>query len=219
MSWLWVVLALAADAGASRVFEWDVPKLVANARIGSGRLEAQGLPLDMHVVRSQWKANELAVHYARRFMEAGFFIPPGQKPFPGSTLRRLTALDPVSMWSYTIVFYAEEDGTTTMVLGAADLGHRRPVAVERFPAPVFPGATRPATFELEAAHALTFSTEASEAELMSFYRQTLGGAGWKEPVPGTFVRNGRSIRVLARAEGKQLGVVVLEDADRTLPLP
>jgi hypothetical protein len=177
-------------------------------------MEALGLPLDMRLARSQWKLNDLAIHYARRFIDAGFYIPPHQKPLPGAALPRLTALDPVTMWSYTIIFYPESDGTTTLLLGAADLGHRRPVEPDRFPAPVFPGATKVTTFELESAHALTFSASVTEEELAAFYRQTLIGAGWREREPGTFVRDGRSIRVLAKPAGNQLGVVVLEDADR-----
>jgi hypothetical protein len=211
-----LLLGLAADAGSAQPFDWDVPRLIANARIGSGRIDVSGLPLEMHVVRSQWKANDLAIHYARRFIDAGFFIPPGQRPLPGSTLRRLTALDPQSMWSYTIVFYAEDDGTTTMVLGAADLGHRRPVEPARFPAPLFPGALRPSIFELEAAHALAFTTSGTEAEVISFYRQTLSAAGWREISLGTFAKNGRAMRVMAKPDGKQLGVVVLEESERVV---
>ncbi|MBK7861651.1 MAG: hypothetical protein IPJ65_24155 [Archangiaceae bacterium] len=215
---VWLVLA-ATDAGVAPRFDWDVPKLLADARVGSGRIDVSGLPLDMHVVRSGWKANELAIHYARRFIEAGFFIPPDQKPFPGSSLRRLTAFDPVTMQSYTLIFYAEEDGTTTVVLGAADLGHRRAAGLERFPAPVLPGARAATVFELEAARALSFTTAASESELASFYRQTLIGAGWRERAPGSYVRAGRQLRVMVKREGPAgpLAVVVLEDADRGEP--
>jgi hypothetical protein len=205
-----------ADAGPPRTFDWDVPKPVAAAQVGSGQLEAMGLPLDMNIARSKWKLNDLAIHYARRFIQAGFYIPPHQKPLPGSNLPRLSALDPVSMRSYLIVFYPESDGTTTMLLGVADLGHRRPMQVKDFGVPLFPGAKTPTTFELEGARAIVFSVDVKEEELAGFYRQTLTKAGWVERAdePGTYAKNGRAVHVLARPEGPRLGVVVLEDADR-----
>jgi hypothetical protein len=210
-----LLLALTLSAAP---FEWNVPQLVSWTEVGD-RMVGQGLPLKVWAVRSKWKLDELAVHYAKRFLDAGFYVDPRQKKLPGSTLPRLTALDTSTMWSYTVMFYPEADGTTTMLLGAADLGSRAAPQVADFAAPVFPGATSATSFNLESARALSFRTRATEGEVSAFYRQTLKAAGWTEDLdrPGTFVKDGRALRVLARAEKTGgLGVVILEQPD--LPL-
>lgn len=214
-------VALAQDAGLkTQTFDWNVPQLVSFAQVGGAELRSQGLPLKMYLVRSKLKLDELGLHYMKRFLAAGFYVEPRQKNLPGSSLPRLTALDTVSMWSYTIIFYPEPDGTTTMLLGGADLGHRQAPSAGDFPAPLFPAAVKPATFLLEGARALTFTTTASAEEVISFYRQTLPAGGWleKRDQPGTFVRSGRALKILAKGEIGKLGVVVLEDADRPDPL-
>jgi hypothetical protein len=203
------IVALSLCAGT---FEWNVPELLSWAQVGSEKMEAGGLPLKIYAVKSKWKVHDLAVHYAKRFIDAGFYVDPKQKFFPGSTLPRLTALDPDTMWSYTVVFYEEPDRTTTMILGAADLGHRRAAAEPTVP--IFPGSDHPSSFNLETAHALAFTTTATDAEVIGFYRQTLTAAGYAEKEQGVFVKNGRSLRVFSKPEGKKLGVVVLDDAVR-----
>jgi len=202
------ILALSLSA-APVPFEWNVPELLAWTQVGSNGMEAAGLPLKMYAVRSKWKLHDLAVHYAKRFIDAGFYVDPRQKFFPGSTLPRLTALDPLSMWSYTVVFYEEKDGTTTMLLGAADLGHRRPTADTALP--LFPGAEHPSSFNLETAHALTFTTAAADAEVIAFYRQTLTAAGFAEKAPGVFAKAGRQLRFFSKPEGQKRGVIVLDE--------
>ncbi len=167
----------------------------------------------MFAVRSKWKLHDLGVHYAKRFIDSGFYVDPRQKFFPGSTLPRLTALDPESMWSYTVVFYEEKDGTTTMILGAADLGHRRPAHDGALP--VFQrGGEHPSSFDLpRPRHALALlDHRRAEGEVVAFYRRTLVAAGFVEKDAGVFAKNGRALRVFSKPDGKKLGVVVLDEA-------
>ncbi len=214
MTALLVALALAAapDGGARRTFSWDVPEALAAVPVGR-QLEAGGLPLDVTAVRSRRGLDELIVHYARRFADAGFFLPMGRlRALPGLRLPRVVALDVEAQVSYLVYGWPEADGTTTLILGAADLGARRVKADGRFP--VFPGATGVTAFRLEIAEATTFTAKASEAEVIDFYRSVLSAGGWREREPGAFVQAGRVVRVLARPERDgRLGVVVLEQAD------
>jgi hypothetical protein len=202
------LLAFSLSA-APASFEWNVPELISWTQVGSNGMEAAGLPLKMYAVRSKWKLHDLAVHYAKRFIDTGFYVDPRQKFFPGSSLPRLTALDPQTMWSYTVVFYEEKDGTTTMLLGAADLGHRRPASETTLP--LFPGGEHPSSFNLETAHALAFTAAATDVEVIAFYRQTLTAAGFTESAPGVFAKAGRQLRVFSKPEGSKLGVVVLDE--------
>lgn len=216
LSALVAALLAAPDAGppARAAFQWDVPALVSTAEVGQ-RLEARGLPLKVHLARSSWRLPDLYRHYARRFEAAGFYVDPHQGPLEGLSLPRLTALDPDSLWSYTIIFYAEVDRTTTLVLGAADLKGRKTRAAAFAPVP--PAARGVAVLDVEAGRSLSFQTDVTAPELLEFYRATLPTQGWTERKPGDFVRQGRRIRLLTRAQGAALQVVVLEEPDLAPP--
>lgn len=214
-------LSAAPDAGlAKKPFEWNVPQLVTIVPVGS-RLEARGLPLTIYAARSKEKLDELIIHYAQRFLDAGFFLAARDLgPKPGMRLPKVMALDVDAKVSYLVYGWPEGDGTTTLILGAADLGARSQRASGQFP--VFPAAKDVTTFHLEHAEALSFTATATKAEVIDFYRATLPEGGWKEREPGVFVKGGRAVQVLAREEKArgQLNVVVLEQADdAALPLP
>jgi hypothetical protein len=214
-----LALAAAPDAGVPRPFSWDVPAQLEVVPVGQG-LEVKGLPLKIYAARSKWELNELIVHYAKRFAAAGFYLPMGRlRPLPGLRLPRVVALDVDSKVSYLVYGWPEADGSTTLILGAADLGARKPQGAGRFP--VFPGATAVTTFRLELADATSFVAKATDVEVIDFYRSVLGAAGWKERAPGVFVKDGRAVRVLARPEKSAgaLGVVVLEQPDDVLTGP
>lgn len=214
-----LALAAAPDAGVPRVFSWDVPAQLEAVPVGQG-LEVKGLPLTIYAARSKWDLDALILHYAKRFAAAGFYLPMGRlRPLPGLKLPRVVALDVESKVSYLVYGWPEADGSTTLILGAADLGARKPQGTGRFPA--FPGATAVTTFRLEFADATSFVAKATEAEVIDFYRSVLGAAGWKERAPGVFVQDGRAVRVLAKPEKAlgTLGVVVLEQPDDALTGP
>ena len=138
-------------------------------------------------------------------------------PLPGLKLPRVVALDDVRMVSFLVYGWPEADGTTTLVLGAADLAHRK--ASGGGALPVFPGARSPTTFNVEAATALSFTAKATQDEVIDFYRAVLPSGGWKEREPGSFVKAGRVVRVLAKKQqGAELSVVVLEQSDEG-PVP
>ncbi|MFT3709574.1 MAG: hypothetical protein QM817_18250 [Archangium sp.] len=213
MTWAVVALLSAApvDAGVAP-FAWDLPGQVQLVPVGQ-KLERSGLPMVVFLGRSTWDLDRLLLHYAKRFAEAGYFIPPKMGRIPGLKLPRLVALDDVKMISFLVYGWPEDDGTTTLVLGAADLAHRKPVQVGGLP--VFPAAKNPASFDVEQARALSFTAKATEAEVIDFYRTVLPSGGWKEREPGSFVKEGRVVRVLSKKSKTpgELSIVVLEESD------
>lgn len=213
-----VLLASPADAGVRDVpFSWDVPGQVQLVPVGK-QFERNGLPMVIFLARSTWELDRLLLHYAARFRDAGFFIPPKMGRIPGLKLPRVVALDDTKMVSFLVYGWPEPDGTTTLVLGASDLAHRKPQQGSELP--VFPGAKGPTSFNVEAATALSFTAKATEAEVIDFYRSVLPSGGWKEREPGAFVKDERVVRVLAKKSKTpgELGVVVLEQVD-TGPMP
>ena len=209
-SLLLLVCLVAARASA---FEWNVPGLVSWAEVGE-QLQANGMPMKIFIARSKWKPVALLSQYQQRFAKEGLYVPPVPLDLTGLELPRVTALDTVSLWSYLVYAYPEADGTTTLVMGSADLkGRQAGRLAGGFPAPVFPGSKATFASNVEFARTLSFLAPATEAEVVDFYRQTLPAGGWKERERGSFVKDGRLLRMLGRPEGKGLRVVLVEGAD------
>jgi hypothetical protein len=214
---LFLLLAALPDAGSEvprAPFQWDVPEMDRMVEVGD-RLEARGLPLKVYLVHTRWKQAEIFKHYYQRFVKEGLFVDPKQKPLPGLDLLRLTAFDEARKWSYTIIFYPERDGSTTLTLGAADMHVRQTAqaAANGEGLPVLPGATGVLTTNVELGRSLSFTTKDSADEVLSFYQSTLPTIGWKEREKGVFIQKGRRVRVLTREESGALQVVLLEDID------
>lgn len=193
-------------AGPALAFDWNVPKAEAVVKVGD-HLEVNGLPLTIYAARSKWKGYDLLEHYLRRFEQAKFFIPPTKKRLPGLDLPYLMALDTETMWSYLVWVIPERDGTTTLILGAADTAHRKPVGAGRSPYPVFPGAKGLFVSDVELARLVRFTAQATEAEVLDFYRQTLGADGWAERAPGRFAKGPRALKVSLEPAARAPGVV------------
>ncbi|MDP1827327.1 MAG: hypothetical protein Q8L48_28895 [Archangium sp.] len=204
-----LVLGAPLDAGPPP-FSWDVPGQLELVPVGK-KLEGAGLPMVIFLAKSSWDLDRLLLHYADRFAAAGYFIPPKMGRIKGLKLPRVVALDDVHMVSFLVYGWPEPDGTTTLVLGGADLRHRKPAQAGSLP--VFPGAKAPTSFDVEFATALSFTAKATQEEVIDFYRSVLPSGGWKEREPGTFVKGGRAVRVLAKKQGAELSVVVLDQAD------
>ena len=204
-----VLLTASPDAGAPP-FSWDVPGQLQLVPVGK-KLEGGGLPMVVFLAKSSWELDRLLLHYAGRFADAGYFIPPKMGRITDLKLPRVVALDDVKMVSFLVYGWPEADGTTTLVLGAADLAHRKQAGGGTLP--VFPGAGSPTSFNVELATALSFTVKATQEEVIDFYRSVLPSGGWKEREPGAFVKERRVVRVLAKKQGASLSVVVLEQAD------
>jgi hypothetical protein len=168
-------------------FTWDVPKVMGIVDV-PGVMLADGIPVRMRAVRSAEKPEPLLQHMVDRWMEWGMYVAPlEQQP---QTLREpmITALDPERLITYTVIIQENPDGTTTLYLGEADMS-QPPKAVSSV-APVFPGAQKVMTSELEVVRSVNYTVDATAAEVDAFYRKELGKLGFKEVKPRLF-RNGR----------------------------
>lgn len=189
-------------------FHWDVPGVVDWVE-SVGPQVSQGVPMELQMVRSTVPAELLVQHFVDDFEEAGFYIP-GDK-YQGSPLAEpmLTALDPRKMVSYTVIFQPNPDHTTTLYLGKADLSRYNPGAVNQLEwAPMMPGATHLMRTDLEVAQTATYSVNASEAEVLAFYRETLGKHGFQETEPGMFRRGTEMLSVSSHVDKGERMVVL-----------
>jgi hypothetical protein len=204
------LVLLAADGGVP--FEWDVPGVVRAVPVGA-TLERDGIPMRAFAVNSKWPIDQLLDHYRKRFGDAGFFLTPIDGRLSKLKLPKVAAYDERRQLSYLVYGWSEGDGTSTLIVGSADLAHRKPPPTGGTGLPLFPGAKSALRFELEGAHALSFTAEAKSDEVIAYYRSVLPSGGWNEREPGSFVKDGRVVRVLARGKGSRLDVVVLDQPD------
>lgn len=189
-------------------FTWNVPKILESVPV-SGELSSQGIPVRAQAVRSGEKFEPLVRHFLLEFQKADLYIPPPQYQFHVKGGHSLTAIDDERLISYTVIFQPNPDGTTTVLLGEANLGQRR-----RDPAagpPLMPSAERVLRSTSEGAATISFEVGAPEQEVFAFYRQAFAELGYREREPMLFAKPGASLQVETRPLGeKRTSVVLIE---------
>jgi hypothetical protein len=212
-------LAPHPDAGVPKgprvpPIDLSVPKVVSFAEVGN-RLMVDGRPIKVWAVRSKLKLEDLLQSYLDRFEGKGYFLPrPKEIRIQGLDLPKIVAYDPIDKWSYIVWGWPEHDGTTTLIVGATDMTPvSAPVAAKLGELPKFPAAKGPVVSNVESARMLAFTTNATELEILDFYRQVLPTGGFTERETGTFVKEGRMIRVMVKPKGAELSVVVIDQPD------
>ncbi|MFY0526620.1 hypothetical protein ACN28I_26905 [Archangium gephyra] len=213
MSVRWGVLLLAVlwGAGAASAqqvpFTWDVPK-VLEAVAMPGVMRADGIPVKLRSVKSAEKPQVILQHLVNRFEAAGFYIPPDKHRTQWLAEPALTALDTDRLISYTFALQPNRDGTTTVILGEANLGMAR--REQAAFAPVFPGGKDMMQSEMEGARTMTYLAEAEPGKVRDFYVAQLREAGFSETSEGTWRRNGEELRVAVRpVKPGSVAVIVL----------
>ena len=209
---LLLLVGLLLGAGgtpASRpTFTWDVPRVLETLEV-PGVLRADGIPVKLRSVRSAERPQVILQHLVKRFEQAGFFIPPDSQRTQWFKEPQLTALDPERLISYTFLLQPRPDGTTTVVLGEANLGLARREQQAAF-APLFPGGSDLMRSEQEGARMLTYLAPAESAQVVAFYAQELGKAGYTETAAGTWRRGGEELRLSVRpARAGRVAVILL----------
>jgi len=186
---LWLCLA-----GAPAPFTWEVPEAIEDVPIGNTP-SADGRPMRLRAVRSRWSAEKLRQKLGEDFLRAGFFIPPPRDQPQNLTLGYIAAVDGRRMISYSVLFQLNLDGTTTVILGEVDLEAR----VSAVPAaPVFPGALDVVASDVEAMRSVGYRAKARPEEVLAFYRDVLGRAGYQDAGRGTFERGAERTLVVTR---------------------
>jgi hypothetical protein len=201
-----VLTWLTADAGSAPPrFEWKIPEASAWVDV-PGTLRVQGVPMKVKTVRSKWRAPELLQHVAKMFEDAGLYIAPPERQPQILSQVQLTALDPASLHTYTVIFQPNEDATTTLYLAeAAPAAREQPRGNDL---PVFPGAKGRITSQLEGARTVAFTAEAKPEVVEQFYTETFTSAGFKAVGGGKYVQGRREITVSISPVGSMVRVLV-----------
>lgn len=162
------------DGGAMGQFHWDVPDIIEDVPV-QGPLMSAGIPIKAHAVRTRWKGQELVLHIIRKFGEAGLWIAPPNRMIQLEGLPQLTAYNPLERISYTVMFQANPDGTTTLILSEAFLGQREPPGSFDLSHP--PGAARLVTHQSEGMSTATYTTHLKPEQLVAHYAPQLEKRG------------------------------------------
>jgi len=196
------VLSAALCVTLAAGFHW--PELEAVGVVDVPPVVSQGVPTYLRAVKVKQKLPELAALFYESFVKAGLWVP---KPPRLTREPLLTALDPVKRRSYTVVFQPNPDGTTTLVLGEADLAAK--AAEPGVLAPLFPGAEKVFRSLQELARVEAYEAAASLSEVRSFYDETLPKGGWLKQEEGVFRRGGEELSVSVRPDGVRARVVLV----------
>jgi len=161
-------------------FAWPTPDLIEDADV-QGPMRVQGIPIRLRAVKLRHSLDELAPLYLHAYEQAGFYIPPGEHQVDLFRDPSLTALDTRRFISYTAIFQKNPDGSTTVILGEANLSLYRPANVP----PGFPmiaGAAHVSSVHFEGSQVLTYDAPAKPDAVRAFYAKALGKLGF---APGT----------------------------------
>jgi hypothetical protein len=203
-----VVLLGAGEASAQRLpFTWDVPKVIEVVEV-PGIMKADGIPVKLRSVKSAERPEVILQHMVDRFEAWGFFIPPKRSQWLKEP--QLTALDTERLISYTFIIRPNSDGSTTVVLGEANLGlWQKQLSTI---APVFPGAVGVMNSELEVAKTLSYRVPAASTtpDVEGYYRKLLTQEGYTEPEPNTYRKDAEELQVTVSApKGGHVYVTVI----------
>ena len=197
-------LLLAAPGWA---FDWPVPTVIDNLDM-PGLSSSNGAPVKLHAIRVKEKVEDLIQLYVSAFEKGGLFFDPRQKRRLAEP--HLTAFDWRAGISYTVIFQPNPDGTTTCILGEANLKLRqRPATGNPL---VFPGAKGVMQVQQESGQVLAYTVLAKAEDVEHFYRQKLARDGYSESEQnkGVFAKGNDELQwvIEPRKEGA-LGVVVI----------
>lgn len=203
----WVCGAGSASAQPRPGFTWDVPRVLEAVDV-PGVMRADGIPVKLRSVLSAEKPEVILQHLVDRFEDAGFYIPPDKHRTQWLAEPQLTALDTERLISYTFVLQPNPDGTTTVVLGEANLGQAR--REQSAFAPVYPGGTDVMQSDMEGARTMTYLVSAAPEKVRDFYLTELEAAGFTEGSTGEWLRGGEEVRVAVRpVKAGRVSVIVM----------
>jgi hypothetical protein len=192
-------LLLLAQSAAAQSFTWVVPDETARVDV-PGTIFANGLPVRLEARRSKRPVPELFAHFQKQFALHGFYIAPSRDLTRVSSEPMISAYDSLRSVSYTVIFQANPDGSTTCILGESHLRERLPPSVDGVP--LFPGAKDVIRTTMEGATVVSYGATAPAADVQRFYRDVLGGAGWRDSGNGAFAKDSLGVRVrISGADG------------------
>lgn len=188
-----VLLFLAASPRVLTVdpFLRDVPG-ATGVPTTSETTKVDGLQVVQRSISSTKSPLELRDYFLAAFDKAGLYVAPEQDDIKPMLGLQITGLDTENLFSYSALLQPAGKGTT-VVVAAVDLGARKELKEQI--APVVPGATSITTFEVEGSKSMTYSVDATPAEIKEFYRDTMKGAGFQESAPNIYQRGNEQFSV------------------------
>ena len=170
------ILAVAsASAAEPQKFQWNIPGAKESVTV-PGKMEVDGIPMRVQAVRSTLRTEDLLQHFASKFEEAGLFIAPKQPQLLREP--QLTALDPATFVTYTVILQPNPDGSTMVFLAEANVAARKKAPSADF-APVPKDVSDVLRSNLAEAQTLAFTTPMDRTALIAFYAEALGKAGFR----------------------------------------
>lgn len=202
--------AAAAQAGDLKDPFANLPGVIESVPV-AGELSSMGVPVLAKTVRTRLTPEEALRWVAASFRKEDLYIPRPDAQFQLQGAPQLTGYDPKTRRTYTAIFKQNADGTTTVVLGTADVS-KTMVPRASTSLPVFPGATQAVEAQQEGGSSVSYVAAATRAELDSFYGDVLGTAGWTrdERLQG-WVKAGQLLTVTQtpRGDGKSSVAVLV----------
>jgi hypothetical protein len=203
--------ALGAEPTAAPAhFVWPKPEMVEEIDIPDV-IQADGVPVRLHVVRSKMGVDQLLQTYATAFDKAGFYVALDQKRMLAEP--HITALDWRTKISYSAILSPNQDGTTSCMLGEAALGKKAtPTAASDF-APLMPNAREVVRIDQETDRLISFTVRAKADDVNRFYRESLPPKGFAaapaDEEPNLYGKGQERIRVMTKGKGDGTTSVVL----------
>lgn len=187
---------VAVDAGQARTeFEWSVPDVLEVVPV-DGEMESMGIPVRASAVRTKLKGEPLVQHFAKLFRDAGFLTVPPKELIQLRGLPQITGYDPDTRISYTAMFQANPDGTTTVILTEADLAAQKPPSKdESLPLPE--DAKSVVRAKMESSQVLSFQTREKPDALLARFKAWAESAGMAETEPGHYEKGDGFVEVHA----------------------
>jgi hypothetical protein len=170
LSWLPAV----ALAGG---YVFTVPEQIREAEM-PGIMNSDGIPVQLKAAVSKESIIALRDYYVAEFTHAGLYIAPGREQSQPTRYPELTGLDVDRLVSYTVILQPNKDGSTTVIMGTADVSQLTHKTRPSDFAPLPPDATHISRMSTESQQLILFTVKQSEKELNDFYAKTLAGAGY-----------------------------------------
>lgn len=203
-----VLVALAPVSARAVDVLTDLPGKVG-APTEATEVTVDGMLVRMRSVVSKKDVSALKAHVIERFKKADLYLADDVNDAKLTSAEQVTALDPDNLVSYTVLFQKGKKGTTTVIVGAADLSKRASSggAAQAF-APVMPGAGGVSVTSLESMKTMTYPVHATPAEIKKYYSGAMAVQGYVEVEPQVFEREGDRV-VLSVTPGLTERTVVL----------
>lgn len=193
--WLCLLPGVALAGG----FTWTVPEPIHEIEM-PGKIETNQIPVTIRAAVSHRSADALLDYYFQEFAHAGLYVAPANKQTKSTIYPELTALDVDTRTSYTVILQPNKDGSTTVIMGSADLSNFPNQSTPQDFAPLPPEAYKVSRINTEGQQLIFFATTQSEKQVSDYFGKELPVSGYKLDKDGRYTRPDGWVSVQTRVE-------------------